>query len=379
MNKNLMKTNLKPLSHYSKNPNDDGIDLSLGEGHFNSSFNAKLKAYEALLDNNTKYSKVEGDETLRKLIIENYYPNFNYQDEIVVTNGSTQGFFSVMLTLINKGDEVIILSPHYPIYENVVRLLGGTPVIIDTRETNFKINSVILEKNITKKTKALIINEPNNPTGVTYTTQEKIELLKLFKNNKFYVIIDELYRLYTKSDYVSLSELIYDYNNKEQFIFINGLSKSHLMTGYRIGYVISNKIINEELKKINFLSVGCISSVMQQGAIGAILDEEHTKFVNNYYLNNLELLKEELMDIKVDYVNATGAYYLFINVSKFNLTGKEFCYKFKEKYHISLVPGEVFGIKYQDYVRISCCKDVKDIVKFINYLKNFYDEIISSK
>ncbi len=376
MNKRLKKIKLNPVRYYSRLIKDDpkGIDLTMGEGHFNSPFKAKLMAYEALLTNNTKYGQIEGDKLLRKLLIEKYYPQYNSENEIMITNGSTQAIFSVLLSLISsQQDEIILIAPYYPAYLQVINLLGGKPVVIDTSETNFKINTESLEKVVTSHTKAIIINEPNNPTGITYNKAEKEALMAFFKANHFYIIIDEIYKLYTSDEFVSFSDLM-DYQLKKLFIFVSGLSKSHMMTGYRIGYVVSDSLVNNELKKINYLSMSCISTIMQQAAIGALEEEYFPQFVKKYYLNNTDTLRQSLKYLKINYVESTDGYYIFMDVSPFNMTGDNFCEFFSKVYHVALVPGHLFGLSFRHYVRISCCKDIKNIIKFINYLTDFIDK-----
>ncbi len=375
MNIRLNKIKMVPVRYYSRllNNHPDGIDLTMGEGHFNSPFNAKLRAYEALLMNQTKYSTIEGDAVLRKVLVEKYYPLY-HKDEIIITNGSTQAVFSVLLSLISSSkDEVIIISPFYPAYVQSVMLLDGTPIIIDSSETNFKINPEVLKRYVTENTKAIIINEPNNPTGVTYSREEKEKLLKFFSNHEFYVIVDEIYRLYTADDYVSFSELI-DEKLKKRFIFINGLSKSHLMTGYRVGYALGDKIVIDELRKINYLSVSCISTIMQQAALGALEDDYFPQFVRRYYIDNLKILKENLKELNIAYVENDGGYYLFMNVEQFQMTGEDFCKFFSKEYKVAMVPGILFGDPFKYYVRISCCKDVKEIMEFINILTKYVEE-----
>lgn len=377
MNERLKQIKLHPVRYYKSLIKNDpqGIDLTIGEGHFNSPFNAKLKVYEALLTNNTKYSQIEGDKALRKLVVEKYYPKYDENTEIIITNGSSQGLFNVLLTLISSfEDEVIIAGPYYPAYYNVIRLLGAKPVVIDTSKSQFKLNRELLEIKVNKNTKALIINEPNNPTGVSYTLSEKKELLNYSVEKEIYVIVDEIYRLYTDSSYVPFHDLL-DNNSKKYFIFINGLSKSHLMTGYRIGFVLSNPLFCQQLRKANYLIVSSISSIMQQAAIGALTDDYFCEFVKKYYLNNVAMLLDALKFLKVPYVDTTCGYYVFIDVSKFNMSGREFCLFFSKNYHIALVPGDLFGVDYSNYIRVSCCKDVTDIVKFVEFITSYIASI----
>lgn len=370
MNINLKKIKLQPVRAYSK-ANSDMLNLTVGEGHFNSPFSAKLKAYEALLTNKTKYSLVEGSEKLREKIINKYYPNYNKDNEIVITNGSTQALFITLLSLISSStDEIIIIAPYYPAYYNVTVLLGAKAIIINSSNNNFKINSDLLDKYVSPNTKAIIINEPNNPTGITYTLSEKKALIDYFKKHTFYIIIDEIYKTFTDDEFVPFSSII-DNDLKERFIFINGFSKSHMMTGYRIGYVLSNKEINHLLKTLNYLTVSSISTIMQEAALGAIDDDYFKNFVSRYYLNNLKIIQTEFDDLKINYVKGNGGYYLFMNTERFNLTGNEFIQNFRKKYGIALVPGELFGKDFSYYVRISCCKDIKDIVKFLNAIRHF--------
>jgi len=374
MNKNLKKIQLNPVRYYSQVVKNDpkGIDLTMGEGHFNSPFNAKLRAYEALITNHTRYSQIEGDDQLRKLLIEKYYPHYHADNEIIITNGSTQALFSVLLSIISSDDdEIMIIAPYYPAYVQLINLLGGKPVIIDSSSTHYKVTPEVLSEVVTEKTKVLIINEPSNPTGTTYTKEEKEALLAYFKSNHFYIIIDELYKLYTDESFVSFSELIAQDELKKKFIFINGLSKSHMMTGYRIGYVVCDESVSSELKKINYLQVSCISTIMQQAAIGALEEEYFPQFVKKYYLNNLLTVIDTLKYLKINHVETKCGYYIFMDVSDFFMTGVEFCRYFRDKYHVALVPGKLFGDSFKQYIRISCCKDIKDIILFVNLLTEF--------
>lgn len=382
MNDRLKKIIINPIRNYRNllTKFNDGIDLTVGEGHFESSSNTKLKGVEALIKNDTKYSEINGNELLRKKLIEKYYPAYSYQDEIIITNGSTQGLYSILLSLLNEDDEVILISPYYPTYKYIVNLLGYKAVIVDTKDSDFKIKPYLIKDVITNKSKAIIINEPSNPAGITYSYQEKKELIKFFADKDIYIIVDELYRSYTSDDFVSFSDIIKKEENKlkNQFIFLNGLSKSHLMTGYRVGYVISNKIINSYLKKINYLNISCVSIIMQKCALGALEDDDYYQNVKNYYLNNIKIVKKVLLDLHIDFADSTGGYYIFMNVEKFNLIGEVFCKLFLDYSQIALVPGYIFGEKHQDYVRISCCRDVKEIVQFVCYLTKFNNSLLNN-
>ncbi len=372
MNDRLKNIKLKPVRYYSQE--SKGIDLTMGEGHFNSPFNAKLKAYEALLKNNTKYSQIEGNVQLRKLLIEKYYPAYDFDQNIIITNGATQALFNVLLAIISsKEDEIIVLSPYYPAYLQSIILMGGTPIVIDSEKTHFKVTVECLKKVVTQNTKAIIINEPNNPTGITYTKEEKEMLLKYFEACHLFVIIDEIYNSYTDDTFISFSKLVNE-ELRKKIIFINGLSKSHMMTGYRIGYVISDDSFNNELKKINYLTVSSISTIMQQAAIGALEEEYYIEFIRKYYLNNVKILKDSLDGLNIDYVKTTCGFYIFMNVSQFNMSGLEFCCYFSKHYQVALVPGHLFGDSFLNYVRISCSNDIKDIIKFVNYFTDFIEK-----
>lgn len=373
MNQKLKSIKLQPVRYFKSLIEGDsqGIDLTVGEGHFSSPFASKLKAYEALLTDNTKYSTVEGDIKLREMITSKFYPNYDKNNEIIITNGATQGLYITLHAIIDSiVDEIIIIGPYYPAYYNNIRLLGAKPVIIDSSQTNFKINCEVLDKYINDNTKAIIINEPNNPTGITYSLDEKKALIDYFIHKDIYIVIDEVYKIFTDSNYVSFADLISD-SLKDKFIFINSLSKSHMMTGYRVGFVLSNEEFNYELKKLNYLSVSSISTIMQEAAVGALSDDYFCDFVSKYYLNNLRIIQDELDFYDIDYVKSSCGYYIFINTLNFNLTGVEFCNFFSKNYHIALVPGYIFGDDYKYYVRASCCKDIKEIVKFIEAIIDF--------
>ncbi len=365
MNEKLNNLVLHSIRQYRK-PNT--LDLTVGEGHFQAPFNAKLGVYEALLMNQTKYSTISGEESLRKKFVSKYYSQYDYE-EVVVTNGATQGIFITLMAIINNNsDEIIVLAPYYPAYAQIITLLGAKPVIVDTKDHDFKISITKLKEYLTHNTVGIIINEPCNPTGVTYTLEEKLELLKLFREHKMYVIVDEVYRAYTNEDHVSFAELI-DLKLKEQFIFVNSLSKSHLITGFRVGFVLSNKQIISNLQKLNWMIIGSLSKLLQEGASNALDDDYYPNFVKRYYINNTRYLQDELDELNIDYVKGNGGYYVFVRTDQMGLDDEGFTNLFSEKYQLAVVPGRIFGENYQNYVRVSCCRDVKDIIRFVEVLR----------
>lgn len=370
MNERLNNLTLHTLRQYRKliESSPNGIDLTVGEGHFHAPFNAKLGVYEALLMNQTKYSTISGEEDLRKKYVSKYYPQYSH-DEVIITNGATQGVFISLMSLINSNqDEVIVLAPYYPSYVQIITLLGAKPIIIDTASDNFKITVNKLKEHITPNTVGLIINEPCNPTGITYSLEEKSELLKLFKKKDLYIIVDEVYRAYTNEDHVSFTELM-DLDLKEKFIFINSLSKSHLMTGFRIGFVLSSKKIINNLHKLNCLMIASLSKLLQEGAKNALDDDYYPNFVRKYYLNNTRYLQDELNELNIDYVKGNGGYYVFIRTDKLGLDDEVLAKILSEKYQIAVVPGRIFGEEYNHYIRVSCCRDIQDIIRFIGVLR----------
>lgn len=363
----------------------DIVNLSIGEPDFFTPDQAKDKGIAAIHDNKTKYDSASGLKELRKAIQcklkeEN---SVHYElDEIVVSNGAKHSITNTLMALLNPGDEVIIPKPFWVSYSEMVKMVGGTPVYIETNKDNdFKLTSEDFKNAISTKTKLLLINNPSNPTGAIYSKEELISIVNTCIDNSIYILSDEIYeRIRYTDDFTSIASLSDE--AKKMTITINGLSKSAAMTGWRIGYSASSKEIAKAISTIQGHLVSHPSTISQWAAYGALTlcHDEMKKMVNIYEdRRNKAISLLEKID-NISFIPPQGAFYIFIDISslkdKFHYDGSysvEFCKRFLEDYNVAIVPGIAFGI--DDYVRIVYCADIDDVKEGIGRLEKFIQSL----
>lgn len=368
-----------------ENQGVDIINLSIGEPDFFTPEQAKLRAVDAIHQNKTKYDSAAGLKELRnaiqyKLREENgiYYD----LDEIVVSSGAKHSITNTLIALLNPGDEVIIPKPFWVSYSEMVKMLGGIPVFVETNKSNdFKLTPEELKKSISSKTKLLLINNPSNPTGAIYTENELRAIVNVCLNNNIYILADEIYeRICYSGNFTSIASLSEE--AKKITITINGLSKSAAMTGWRIGYSACPKKIAKAISTIQGHLVSHPSTVSQWAAYGALTlcNDEIKKMVSIYKTRRDKAIS--LLDKinEISFINPQGAFYIFVDISslkdKINYEGSysvEFCKKFLEDYKVAVVPGIAFGL--DDYIRIVYCADIENVEKGINRLEKFIQSL----
>ncbi len=368
-----------------KNQGIDIVNLSIGEPDFFTPVPAKDRAIEAIYENKTKYDAASGLKELRKaiqykLMKEN---NINYElDEIVVSSGAKHSITNTLMALIDPGDEVILPKPFWVSYSEMIKMVGGTPIYIETcKENDFKLTSEELKNAISNKTKLLLINNPSNPTGAIYSEKELLPIVNTCLDNDIYILSDEIYeRIRYTDSFKSISSLSED--AKRITVTINGLSKSAAMTGWRLGYSASSKEIAKAISTIQGHLVSHPSTISQWAAYGALtLCQDEMKEMVNVYENRRDRAVSLLSKVdNISFINPQGAFYVFIDISalkdKFDYSDSysvEFCKRFLEEYRVAIVPGIAFGI--DDYVRIVYCADINEVEEGIKRLDKFIQSL----
>lgn len=335
-------------------------NLNLGEPDFPTPVKIKSAGVQAIISNQTKYTNVSGLPTLlsaisRKLKQDN---RLNYTaDEIIVTNGAKQAIYEAIRTICEIGDEIIILAPYWVSYPEIVKLAGGKPVIVRSR--GFRLSAKDIEKVISKKTKAIIINSPNNPLGMVYSKEELLSLSKLVLKYKFLVITDEIYErfLYGDSRHVSFASL--SPKLKDYTLTVNGVSKTYAMTGWRIGYCAGPKYIIEKMIALQSNLTSCASAVSQAAAVAAVSGSyKSTLKMTKEFDRRRKLVCKYLENFGINYVPTEGAYYIFFKVAP-RFKSLPFCKKLLKSYNVALNPGESFGVP--GWVRLSYTVPIGDI------------------
>lgn len=352
----------------------DVVNLAAGEPDFDTPSHIKQAAINAIEDGFTKYTSSSGIPELKKAIQEKFKRDnsLDYEiNQIIISNGAKQCLFNLIQVLIGVGDEVIISSPYWVSYIEMVRLAQGNPVIVKTEAGNsFKLNAKALKRSITKKTKALILNSPSNPAGYIYTEKDLQSIANVALENNIFVISDEIYEklIYDNVKHISIASLgkdIYDLS-----FVINGVSKTYAMTGWRIGYLAGNKNVVEALVRLQDHSTSNSCSISQKAALAALTSE--SRFVDktrlefesrrNYMLTCLD-------KIKLEYIKPQGAFYVFCSIAKLGLSSWDFSKKFLQEKYVATIPGGAFG--NNDYVRFSFATSKEEIEKGIERLEEF--------
>jgi len=345
----------------------DVIGLGAGEPDFDTPENIKKAAIDAINRGETKYTAVDGTPALKNAIINKFKKenSLTYlSEQISVGTGGKQVIFNAMLATINPGDEVIIPAPYWVSYPDIVLLAGGTPKIIKCSEKNqFKITPSDLEKNISNKTKWLIINSPSNPTGSCYTQKELEVLGEVLKENKnVFILSDDIYEhvIYDGFKFFTIAQIK---ELKERTLTMNGVSKSYAMTGWRIGYGAGPTEIIKAMAKLQSQSTTNPSSISQAAAVEALKGtQDFIAKRNQSFKERRDFVVEALNKIDgISCLKPNGAFYVFPNWSKcFNKKDKkgkiikkdlDFVSSLLENYHVAVVQGSAFGL--EGYFRIS--------------------------
>ena len=354
----------------------DVLAFSAGEPDFDTPEIIKKEGIKAIEEGFTKYTAVAGIpeviEAVRvKLKKDN---NLDYShDEIIVSNGAKQSLFNIMASLIDERDEVIIPAPYWVTYPEIVKYHGGVPVSIMTDEsTGFKITPEMLKKAITPKTKMLIITTPSNPTGAVYTKEELEALADVLKGTDIWVVSDEMYeKLIYDGEFTATASINKDM--LQRTITVNGLSKSHAMTGWRFGYCASkNKELVKNMIKLQSQSTSNVNSITQKAAIPALLGkaDKDVENMRKEFQKRRDYVYEAFNKIPgLSAAKPAGAFYIFVNHKEIMPKSMNFALTLLEDKGVAVVPGIGFGS--EGYFRFSFATDLEIIKEGIKRIEEF--------
>ena len=353
------------------------INMTIGEPDIDVPQEVKEAVAYHALNSRIKYSPVGGMPELREKIAkyynEQFLGNYNAQN-VLVTVGSTEGLASVLKTILAKDDEVIIPTPAYVGYEPLITISEAKTKFLDLEENNFVLTKEILEKNISDKTKLIILTYPNNPSGITLAEKEMVKIVRFLKEKNIYLISDEIYAAITFEKFTSFAK--FSDELKEQLIIINGFSKSHSMTGYRLGYIIADEKLQNQVKKVSQYNVTSASTLSQYGAIAALDKCSDTTKISEIYKKRVEYFVNGIEKLGFECLKPKGTFYVFTtykNIEKFkNMKWFDFVLDLLEKTELAIVPGSTFQV--EGYVRFSIVHDIPVLEEAIKRLEKYIKE-----
>ncbi|MGG7057397.1 pyridoxal phosphate-dependent aminotransferase [Clostridium nigeriense] len=366
----------------------DVVSFGAGEPDFNTPNNIIKAAVRAMEEGKTKYTPTSGILDLRKAICYKFKNDngllYN-PSQIVVSTGAKQSLANAFLGILNEGDEVIIPVPYWVSYPELVKLADGVPVFVNTLKKNdYKYTIEDLKKVVTNKTKAILINSPNNPTGSIYSREELIEIAEFAKENNLIIISDEIYEklIYDNKEHISIASLSEDAYNRT--IVINGLSKSYAMTGWRVGYSASSEEIAKLMSSIQSHVTSNINSISQYAAIEALtgpqdsikaMIEEFEKR-RNYMVNRISKIEG------VSYIKPRGAFYIMVYIGDFYgktigdtliKSSLDFSKSILEEEKVAVIPGIAFGL--DQYIRLSYATSMEIIQEGLDRLESYLKKL----
>lgn len=352
----------------------NATNLTIGQPDFPTPDAVKKAGIQAIQNNKTGYSHNSGLLELRKAVasffFETYGFSYDAETEIVVTNGASEGIDSVFRAILNEGDEVIIPAPSYPGYEPIIELCGGKVVHLDTSDTNFLPSPEQLNKLITTKTKAILLNFPSNPTGVTMEQNLMDELVATIEKHDIYIVSDEIY---SENSFEEKHLSFASYPSlRDRLFLVHGLSKSHSMTGWRIGFTLGPADLMDFVIKVHLYNSICASMISQYAGIEALTTcREIPAQMNVEYMKRRDFVYERLTSMGIDAIKPTGAFYIFPSIKKFGIPSFEFATRLLKEAGVAVVPGSSFTKYGEGYIRISFASSMTVLEESMDRLEGF--------
>lgn len=366
------------ISAKAKAMQADGIDVcsfSAGEPDFDTPDHIKAAAKKALDEGKTNYGPAAGEPRLRAAIAQKLQQdnNLDYDSEnIIVTNGGKHSLYGLMMATINPGDEVIIPAPFWVSYPEMVKLAGGTPVVVPTAaDSGYKITPSQLQAAITPRTKLFILNSPSNPTGAVYTPTEITKLADVIVSHGIYVVSDEIYEkiLYDGAQHLSIGAVSSE--AFERSIVSNGFAKAYAMTGWRIGYLAGPKSLITAMNTLQSQSTSNVCTFAQYGAIAALEDSQHCveTMRQAFEIRRTRILEYVNAIPKLSAPSPKGAFYLYVNIHELGISSLDFCNTLLKEEHVATIPGVAFGA--EGTIRLSYAASIDTIERGMERLSTF--------
>lgn len=354
------------------------LSLTIGQPHFPTPKHIRDAAVVAIEAGQTMYTPNRGLPALREAVSRYYQKqlglHYRPENEILVTVGATHALDIAMRTVVKPGDDVLIPSPAYPGYAPLVTMLGARLIFVDTGEDDFLLTPDKLEKALTSRTSVLVLASPSNPTGKAYSAAQLAELADVISSKELTIISDEIYsELRFDTPHVSIARIP---GMRDKTIVIQGLSKSHSMTGWRIGFTFAPENFTDEMVKVLQYSVTCASTVSQYAALEAMLHGQHDAApMRDAYRRNRDDVVAAFQHMNVPLAIPDGAFYAFPSIAAFGLSSQLFARRLLDEVGVAVVPGDAFGLYGEGYVRLSYACERETLTQGLERMQQFISSL----
>ena len=340
--------------------------LTIGEPDFDTPEGIRQAAWAALQQGQTHYAPNQGTQDLREAIAayETRRGNTTSPREVLVTVGSSQALFTALLGILNPGEEVIVPVPAFSLYETIITVAGGKMVPLDISATDFQIDAAALNRLITPKTKAIVLNSPNNPTGGILNRQSLEAVKQAVLGKPIFIVSDNVY---SALSYAPCPDLSLDGALKEQLLLCQSFSKPYAMTGWRLGYLVCPEYVMERLLLLSAGMIAAVPTFVQAAGVAAL--REDVAPMREVYRRRRDYVTARLDAMGLSYPQPQGAFYVFPDIRKFGLSSDAFCQRLIQQGKLAAVPGSCFGV--EGFLRLSYCYREQELEKGMNRLENF--------
>ena len=372
LNQNLNTLKRSPIRRYTNmaRETEDCAMLTIGEPDLDTPEAVKAAAIAALEADQTHYAPNQGTASLRQAVAEyeTARGNDTKPENVLITIGACQALFTALLGILNPGEEVVVPTPGFLLYDSIATVAGAKTVPLDISKTGFQITKEGLEAVITDRTKAVIINSPCNPTGTVFNRESLENVKQAIMGKPIFLIVDNVYNQLSFTDCPDLS---LDEDLKEQTILCQSFSKPWAMTGWRVGYLTAPEYVMERLLLLSAATITAVPTFIQEAAVEALKTDVAP--MREIYRQRRDYMCRRLDEMGLVYPKPEGAFYVFVDISRFGLTDETFCTRMISEGKLAAVPGSCFGA--EGYIRLSYCYADEELKRGLDRLERFIEKI----
>ena len=361
----LTRSQIRVFTNLARQTPDCAM-LTIGEPDFDTPEEIRLAAVAALQAGQTHYAPNQGTTELRKAVAnyETARGNVANPDQVLITIGACQALFTALFGVLNPGEEIIVPTPGFGLYETIATIAGAKTVHLDISKTGFQITKEALDAAITEKTKVIVLNSPCNPTGTVLSAESLENVKQAVRNKSIFVLCDNVYN---QLSYGPCPDLSLDGELKDQLLLCQSFSKPYAMTGWRVGYLICPDYVMDRLLLLSAGMITAVPTFLQAAAVRAL--QTDTSAMKETYRRRRDYVCQRLTDMGLAFPPPEGAFYVFPDISRFGIPSEEFCVRMIREGKVAAVPGSCFGA--EGHIRLSYCYSMEELEKGLDRLEAF--------